>query len=152
MVARLQGWREGQPWEFSGGKTARYRQIGNAFPPPVAAAVGAAVLRAQRRHGAAVALVEQTEPVHDPVYAALRAHRGFLTVDEIATAVRRDRGEELDAPAVERHISHLSRDFEVEIAQNGHGPAYRLGRFRAFVGQRDHERHERFLKHRAKIS
>ncbi|MFF4157128.1 DNA cytosine methyltransferase [Streptomyces sp. NPDC001678] len=35
-------------WKFTGGKTARYRQVGNAFPPPVAEAVGrsiAAVLR-----------------------------------------------------------------------------------------------------------
>jgi DNA (cytosine-5)-methyltransferase 1 len=152
MVARLQGWTDYQEWEFAGRKTARYRQIGNAFPPPVAQAVGTSVLRALRHEGAPLPLVEQTEPVHDPVYAALRAHRGFLTVDQIAAAVARDRGEELDAPAVERHISHLSGDFEVEIGQNGHGPAYRLGRFRAFLGQRDHARHERFLRHRAKIS
>jgi len=26
-------------WQFAGGKTARYRQVGNAFPPPVAHAV-----------------------------------------------------------------------------------------------------------------
>ncbi|MEU3447437.1 DNA cytosine methyltransferase [Streptomyces thermolilacinus] len=38
-------------WQFSGGKTAQYRQVGNAFPPPVAAAVGRSiidVLRADR--------------------------------------------------------------------------------------------------------
>ncbi|QKW06726.1 DNA (cytosine-5-)-methyltransferase [Streptomyces sp. NA04227] len=41
-------------WVFSGGKTARYRQVGNAFPPPVAEAVGqsiAEVLRAHRELG-----------------------------------------------------------------------------------------------------
>ena len=32
MVARLQGFPD--DWKFSGGKTASYRQIGNAFPPP----------------------------------------------------------------------------------------------------------------------
>ncbi|MGX1759670.1 DNA cytosine methyltransferase [Streptomyces lydicus] len=30
-------------WKFKGGKTARYRQVGNAFPPPVAKAVGEAI-------------------------------------------------------------------------------------------------------------
>ena len=37
MTARIQGFPD--DWEFSGGKTAAYRQIGNAFPPPVAHAV-----------------------------------------------------------------------------------------------------------------
>ena len=32
MVARLQGWQDDWGWRFSGRKTARYRQIGNAFP------------------------------------------------------------------------------------------------------------------------
>ncbi|HZB89488.1 MAG TPA: DNA cytosine methyltransferase, partial [Terracidiphilus sp.] len=43
MAARLQGFPE--DWEFVGGKTAAYRQVGNAFPPPVAHAVAAQVRR-----------------------------------------------------------------------------------------------------------
>lgn len=41
MVARLQGFPD--DWAFSGRKTAAYRQVGNAFPPPVARALGAAI-------------------------------------------------------------------------------------------------------------
>lgn len=41
MVARLQGFPDN--WTVSGGKTASYRQVGNAFPPAVAAGVGRAV-------------------------------------------------------------------------------------------------------------
>jgi DNA (cytosine-5)-methyltransferase 1 len=37
MVARLQGFPD--RWQFFGGKTAAYQQVGNAFPPPVAKAV-----------------------------------------------------------------------------------------------------------------
>jgi DNA (cytosine-5)-methyltransferase 1 len=44
MVARLQGFPDS--WEFAGRKTAAYRQVGNAFPPPVARALGAAIHRA----------------------------------------------------------------------------------------------------------
>lgn len=41
MTARLQGFSDS--WKISGGKTAAYRQVGNAFPPPVAQAIGEAV-------------------------------------------------------------------------------------------------------------
>ncbi|MCB1087489.1 MAG: DNA cytosine methyltransferase [Verrucomicrobiae bacterium] len=37
MTARIQGFPD--DWQFAGGKTSAYRQIGNAFPPPVARAV-----------------------------------------------------------------------------------------------------------------
>jgi DNA (cytosine-5)-methyltransferase 1 len=52
MAARIQGFPD--DWQFSGKKTSAYRQIGNAFPPPVAAAVGrqigAALDAAARQH------------------------------------------------------------------------------------------------------
>jgi DNA (cytosine-5)-methyltransferase 1 len=41
MVARIQGFPDA--WTFSGRKTAAYRQVGNAFPPPVARALGTAI-------------------------------------------------------------------------------------------------------------
>ncbi len=41
MVARIQGFPD--DWHFTGRKTAAYRQVGNAFPPPVAEAVGARI-------------------------------------------------------------------------------------------------------------
>lgn len=44
MVARLQGFPDW--WEITGRKTAAYRQVGNAFPPPVARAVGTAIAAA----------------------------------------------------------------------------------------------------------
>jgi DNA (cytosine-5)-methyltransferase 1 len=44
MAARLQGFPD--QWIFSGRKTAAYRQVGNAFPPPVAFHVGLAIREA----------------------------------------------------------------------------------------------------------
>lgn len=41
MVAKLQGFPS--DWRFTGKKTAAYRQVGNAFPPPVARAVVGAI-------------------------------------------------------------------------------------------------------------
>lgn len=43
MTARIQGFPD--EWQFSGRKTSAYRQIGNAFPPPVAAAVGEQIIK-----------------------------------------------------------------------------------------------------------
>lgn len=44
MTARIQGFPD--EWEIFGKKTAAYRQIGNAFPPPVAAAVASQIFHA----------------------------------------------------------------------------------------------------------
>lgn len=44
MVALLQGFPAS--WRFAGRKTAAYRQVGNAFPPPVARSVGERISRA----------------------------------------------------------------------------------------------------------
>lgn len=44
MVARIQGFPD--EWVFTGAKTNAYRQVGNAFPPPVAEAVGRRIAEA----------------------------------------------------------------------------------------------------------
>ena len=41
MVARLQGFPD--DWQFHGKKTPAYRQVGNAFPPPVARAMASQI-------------------------------------------------------------------------------------------------------------
>lgn len=55
MTARIQGFDD--EWQFFGKKTAAYRQIGNAFPPPVARAVAVRIMLAlkQRRKAVGVA-------------------------------------------------------------------------------------------------
>ena len=44
MAARIQGFPDW--WTFHGKKTPAYRQVGNAFPPPVAEAVGKQIIKA----------------------------------------------------------------------------------------------------------
>lgn len=50
MAARIQGFPD--EWLFFGKKTAAYRQVGNAFPPPVAQAVGERIRDALRKRKA----------------------------------------------------------------------------------------------------
>jgi len=151
MVARLQGWRDDWGWRFSGRKTARYRQIGNAFPPPVAEAVGTAIRRAlthegspQQTHAAAA----EAQPVHDPVFRALRCREDFLTARQIADLA----GPGTSAAAVLDRLRQLAQDFELDMASSRGEPAYRLGAFKAFLGQHDHVRNLRFAARRATIS
>lgn len=48
MTALIQGFPES--WAIAGKKTAAYRQIGNAFPPPVARAMGISIIRALKEY------------------------------------------------------------------------------------------------------
>lgn len=57
MAARVQGFPDA--WAFSGRKTAAYRQVGNAFPPPVAFAVASAIRGALEGRAPADDLREQ---------------------------------------------------------------------------------------------
>lgn len=62
MGARVQGFPDS--WSFAGKKTASWRQVGNAFPPPVAMAVGEAI---------AMALHGRAQRVSRPQLELLRA-------------------------------------------------------------------------------
>jgi DNA (cytosine-5)-methyltransferase 1 len=57
MVARIQSFPD--EWEFTGKKTIAYRQVGNAFPPLVARAIGLAIRRALNRQRAQLNGVER---------------------------------------------------------------------------------------------
>ncbi|MCA3565195.1 MAG: DNA cytosine methyltransferase [Methylocystis sp.] len=57
MVARLQGFPD--EWGIWGAKTAAYRQVGNAFPPPVAAAVGQSIAQALMRQSSFSAMAAE---------------------------------------------------------------------------------------------
>ena len=48
MTALIQGFPK--EWEFAGKKTPAYRQVGNAFPPPVAKAIGLAIKKALKKY------------------------------------------------------------------------------------------------------
>jgi DNA (cytosine-5)-methyltransferase 1 len=142
MVARLQGWNDAEyRWTFTGRKTSNYRQIGNAFPPPVAHALGESIRRALDHEGMPRPLVEESSVRHDPVYAVLRQDGGFLTMDQILRRLAMP----MEVPAFERHLAHLKHDFRIEVDTRKTGDAYKLGEFKAFVGQDDHVRHEAFL-------
>jgi DNA (cytosine-5)-methyltransferase 1 len=148
MVARLQGWDDGKyRWEFTGRKTSNYRQIGNAFPPPVAQAIGQQLRTALDHESRSPCSAEEAPATHDPIYKVLRDHAGFLTMEQILRRLPAP----VDVPAFERQLTHLKRDFHIEVETRKSGDAYRLGAFKAFVGQDDHLRHEAFINP-AKIS
>lgn len=154
MVARIQGWSgPGYEWDFGDGKgrkTTTYRQIGNAFPPPVARAVGQAIASALRKEGASAGDHGTRTQYRDEVYRVLREHGGYLSLVDLRNAL----GGSLTEVEIERRIEFLSRDFEIDVRKRGGTETFRLGEWRAFRGQEDHIRHEAFAvqRMRAKIS
>ncbi|MFR9729486.1 DNA cytosine methyltransferase [Saccharopolyspora sp. MS10] len=146
MVEVLQGFSGQYEWSFTGRKTSRYRQIGNAFPPPVAHAVGDAIMKAFHRTGPRRELTPP--PEQDPIYRALEQSGDFLSAGKLI----RIAGGEMSTAKLEQHMSMLSRDFDVETVTHGQTTRYKLSGFDGFVGQDGHSRHEAFLKHRARIS
>jgi DNA (cytosine-5)-methyltransferase 1 len=155
MVARLQGWDGADyQWEFTGLKTSRYRQIGNAFPPPVARAVGSALQRALAKHPVAsdaaplARILSTARAEHDLVYRLLRETDRHLT----ATEVVRRAGPDLAIHEVHRKIDLLRADFVIDEVEDGGEAAYRIVEFRAFRGQPDHARRASFAERRTKIS
>lgn len=147
MVARLQGWRDEDEWSFAGRKTSQYRQIGNAFPPPVAEAVGRSILAALNHEGVAHELPELRGDVHDPVYRALASADDYVSLNRLIASMN-----QFSEASVERRLAILAQDFELEIKETPSGTAYKLGQFKGFTGQDDHSRHEYFAKHRSRVS
>ncbi len=64
MAARIQSFPD--EWQFSGRKTAAYRQIGNAFPPLVAKAVGTSIAAALRGARSATAATRSLRLLEQP--------------------------------------------------------------------------------------
>ena len=102
MVARLQGWDDREyRWVFTGRKTSNYRQIGNAFPPPMARAIGQQIRIALDHTGDTRYAVKQAPAAHDPIYKVLREHAGFLTMEQILRRLPAP----VDVPAFERQLA-----------------------------------------------
>lgn len=146
MAARIQGWRPEDRWVFAGRKTAQYRQIGNAFPPPVAEAIGRSILAALK-HETPQRDIGKGMSTHDPIYRALSAGNG-LTIDELVAAQN-----EMSRPIVEAKLVALKRDFELMSSTDESGvERFTLGSFRGFTGQEDHARHAFVTRSRNQVS
>lgn len=138
MVARLQGWNSSAEyaWKFTGRKTSQYRQIGNAFPPPLAAAVGQSIFHAlegkvPKGAQTQLELRYEREPKERAIYHVLTASDVPLTLDDLAEALN-----VRDDKAIQRALNFLRQDFELEEAETNGTRSYRLSRFKGFTGSR----------------
>ncbi|MFJ2503574.1 DNA cytosine methyltransferase [Microbacterium sp. NPDC087592] len=147
MAARIQGWLPEDGWSFAGRKTSQYRQIGNAFPPPVALAVGKSIIAAFEREGTRRE-GDLSLGLHDPVYRALSSSQAPMSLEDLVRAQNED-----GLATVERKLAAIGRDFELEVVVGPDGaPRYSLGEFRGFIGQQKHARHSYITENRSKVS
>jgi DNA (cytosine-5)-methyltransferase 1 len=88
--------------------------------------------------------------MHDEVYRVLRDRGEWLTVSRIAGLL----GSRLTPADITKRIHHLRGDFFVEERTRGGHTSYKLGDWKAFQGQENHQRHAAFAERatRAKIS
>jgi DNA (cytosine-5)-methyltransferase 1 len=147
MVARLQGWAESDLWEFTGRKTSQYRQIGNAFPPPMAEAVGLSIKRALLHEGEARANLDLRHEMHDPIYKALAVHGEFVGEAELMAVMGL-----ASRAGLNRHLDVIAKDFDLDVRQVGDAIEYRLVGFKGFTGQEHHARNEYMLRFANRIS
>lgn len=151
MLARLQGWYgEEYKWEFVGRKTHVYRQIGNAFPPPMARSIGASIRDALLKVGKVAEATEADLAFHDEVYRVLREATGYLAVSTIAGRLQG----RFTVAEIAVRIENLEKDFIVERKRVRGADAVLLGSWKAFRGQAQHSRHAAFAtkRERARIS
>lgn len=144
MVAAIQGWGPDYLWSFEGRKTSVYRQIGNAFPPPVAHRLGVAI-RSALAHKAAA---ERSQPtsVHDEVYRALRKSTQPLSELQLLEEVAKSHS----VDQLRASLEALGRDFDLVVDTKGSVPRYLLGEFKAFRGQSGHLREQVFADRRGR--
>lgn len=147
MVARLQGWRDEDNWVFAGRKTSQYRQIGNAFPPPVAEAIGRSIRNALEGTGVRKSVPELGADIHDPIYQALARSGDFVSMERLIKVLN-----EMTPASVERRLALLAQDFDLEQRVTPAGTHYRLGEFKGFTGQTTHHRNEYMRAFRGKVS
>ncbi len=147
MAARVQGWKAEDAYKFSGRKTSPYRQIGNAFPPPVAEAIGRSIRAALGHEG--IARVDQpgATSLQDPVYRALASSDRPLSLDELVDAYN-----EGSTAAVQQRLAAIGRDFDLHKLDVDGTERYLLGDFKGFTGQEDHWRHDVVSRFKNRVS
>jgi len=149
MAARIQGWNDQEySWNFFGGKTSQYRQIGNAFPPPVAHAIGAAIVGALNKTSSPQEMPDVIAN-SDALVTALKTSDGFIESERLRRASGLTSRHESE---FDRRMAEIRNAYEIESKTSGGKTYYRIGRFKGFVGQGDHSRNSFLRMHRSRVS